>query len=40
MENIKKLGSQIDKATSDGHDEIPGTLMEDILGLVNSRVDM
>lgn len=40
MENIKKLGSLIDKATSDAHDRIPEPLQQEILILINSRADM
>ena len=40
MEIVKQLGSQIEQATSDAHQETPLQLYSKILTMVQSRADM
>ena len=40
MEITKQLGSLIEQATNDSHNESPLALYSKILTIINSRVDM
>ena len=40
MEIVKQLGSMIEQATSDSHQETPVQLYSKILTIIQTRVDM